>query len=60
MAALTAEDEKGGNYLDNNNIISISKEENGYSHPSYTYENLPEETLYVMDGTSMIFTAHYR
>ena len=28
--------------------------------PVYTHQNLPEETLYILDGTSMIFTAHYR
>ena len=28
--------------------------------PSYTYLDLPEETLYILDGTSMIFTAYYR
>ena len=28
--------------------------------PTYTHQNLPEETLYILDGTSMIFTAHYR
>jgi hypothetical protein len=28
--------------------------------PSFTHFDLPEETLYVLDGTSMIFTAYYR
>jgi hypothetical protein len=28
--------------------------------PSYTHYDLPEETLYILDGTSMIFTAYYR
>lgn len=30
------------------------------TRPAYTHQNLPEETLYILDGTSMIFTAHYR
>ena len=60
LAAVTTEDEEGSNDLDNNDITTIPKKENYALHPSYTYENLPEETLYVMDGTSMIFTAHYR
>lgn len=28
--------------------------------PTYTHLDLPEETLYILDGTSMIFTAYYR
>ena len=29
------------------------------TYPSYSYENLPEETLYIMDGTAMMFQAYY-
>lgn len=28
--------------------------------PIFTHSDLPEETLYIMDGTSMIFNAYYR
>jgi hypothetical protein len=27
--------------------------------PAFTHEDLPDETLYVLDGTAMLFKAHY-
>lgn len=35
-------------------------EEAAVRTPTYTHYDLPEETLYILDGTSMIFTAYYR
>ena len=30
------------------------------NHGPFTYKQLPQETLYILDGTSMIYNAFYR
>lgn len=60
MYAVATDDGKGSIDLNDNDKINRGRKEAKVPFSSYTYENLPEETLYVMDGTSMIFTAHYR
>lgn len=60
LYAVATDDGKGSIDLNDNDKINRGRKEAKVPFSSYTYENLPEETLYVMDGTSMIFTAHYR